>query len=787
MYREEKETMSRFNQTNNVVGRPQSVADMDYVLSAVHIELEIDEFEGVLAQYPGNDEFKKLRKERADLFVRRTRGRAANEQILLVPLAPETKLESARPLPVADYLDDIRALIAYRLPSAMPQFELQPRRFHTERISREKDILDRAFKRANIARPKECEGFHKFQRTAMKIQKIDQPGRKPSLCLTMSIGQKYEIEVPIHELITRKFDLTDCWVYDPAKHGREKWMGRVKRIDGAWLVVEGANGNRNLPLNGSYEYRIDARRDAFRRLLLQKLGSGRFAALERAEDMVLTNNFSGDGYLRKLSDYADKFTEMGALEAAPSVRFRFNGLVDAERPQQVHRIRKTQYCFSDDGKNRDEWPSNGLKEFGPFRQCKDTLKVLVAFPTESESDVKQFVEKLLHGHKGYGPLQAGFLRIFGIADVVTQWLPVEYAHGVRAEANCYVRAIEEHWDPDDRPDVALVFQRHRADIRERFDPYIATKAYLLTNGVPSQEILMATATKGGQQLPYILENVAIAMHAKLGGIPWTIVPVERNVHEIVIGMAHAETAGDRFVERKRYMGITTVFSNDGTYLFKAATGRCLFEEYPAELEQSVKKTIQRLQEELNWRKGARVRLVIHTRMPLRNTDVAAIWRSATRELRTGIDFEIACLMVHRDHPWKVLDPKTRTVDAQKDFALIKGARVPARGTTVDLGGNKWLLCLKDPSQMLRASEPVPQPLSVELHCGSRFDAANMKALVTQVLDFSALSWRTTRTISEPVTTYYAHLIAEKLNALESVDGWSDAALDSQLARSAWFL
>ena len=115
----------------------------------------------------------------------------------------------------------------------------------------------------------------------------------------------------------------------------------------------------------------------------------------------------------------------------------------------------------------------------------------------------------------------------------------------------------------------------------------------------------------------------------------------------------------------------------------------------------------------------------------------------------------------------------------------KGERVPLRGTVVHLGARQRLLCLKDGSLMLRPTDPMPQPIRLELHKQSTYD--KMDPLTKQVLDFAGLSWRSSRCIFEPVTTYYAHLIADMLNRLSTVEGWSDSALDTQLARSRWFL
>jgi hypothetical protein len=143
------------------------------------------------------------------------------------------------------------------------------------------------------------------------------------------------------------------------------------------------------------------------------------------------------------------------------------------------------------------------------------------------------------------------------------------------------------------------------------------------------------------------------------------------------------------------------------------------------------------------------------------------------------------------HPWKVVEPRqngrARNGGPSPGLAntQIKGERVPLRGTVVHLGARQHLLCLKDGSLMLRPTDPMPQPLRLELHRRSTYD--DMGALTRQVLDFAGLSWRSSRCISEPVTTYYAHLIADLLNRLSVVKEWSDPVLDTQLARSRWFL
>lgn len=62
---------------------------------------------------------------------------------------------------------------------------------------------------------------------------------------------------------------------------------------------------------------------------------------------------------------------------------------------------------------------------------------------------------------------------------------------------------------------------------------------------------------------YTLNNLALSLYAKLGGIPWTLSVQQRLVHEIIVGIGSARVGFDRLSERERLVGITTVFSGDG--------------------------------------------------------------------------------------------------------------------------------------------------------------------------------------------------------------------------------
>src|SRR5262249_54713790 len=87
----------------------------------------------------------------------------------------------------------------------------------------------------------------------------------------------------------------------------------------------------------------------------------------------------------------------------------------------------------------------------------------------------------------------------------------------------YREAIEGALRKSSDYDAALVaILDEHAHVDDGVNPYLHAKAILLTAGVPVQEFRMATATGDSYGLQYILQNMAVSLYAKMGGVPWTV-------------------------------------------------------------------------------------------------------------------------------------------------------------------------------------------------------------------------------------------------------------------------
>jgi hypothetical protein len=454
-----------------------------------------------------------------------------------------------------------------------------------------------------------------------------------------------------------------------------------------------------------------------------------------------------------------------------------------------------EYCFSSDRTQVDALPARGLDRFGPVDGSSFDTKeprLLVVCPAESQELVDAFVRQFLDGtgDAAKGAFRRGLVGTYRLNRVHTRFAPIRLAGVRRSVGSLYVDALKSELGRQKAPDIVLVVIRDEDAFVEQDNPYLAAKAFLLRQGVPSQEVRVSKVSSSQYDLPYILRDIAVATYAKLGGSPWTVRPTLPLSKEVVLGMAHAEF-GSRYSARTRYMGITTVFNSEGTYLLAAGTARCDYDDYPVELAKSVKQTLQRLAVDYAWSAGDVVRLVFHTTKPLTGQEVDMLADEAVASLGKEIQVQTAFLTIEQSHPYKVLAPHEKGTERYVELMrgghgkAMVGTCAPKRGLMIDLGRHKRLLCVNGPSLMKREGESIPHPLQVELHRRSTY--TDMGALVRQVFHFTGLSWRSMLPVTEPVTIYYPHLIARMLGRFTALPDWTDDLLDTRLRRSRWFL
>ncbi len=761
--------------TNPALGR--------YQLNCFSVEFSVQSV--TVSELPWSDEMDmgELRKSLGnDWFVLR-RG----DKIYGLATVPEPAIRFGQVktiLPLSDYdgLDFMRARLNEALPELLPKYQaerVRPFQF----LARKDEFI--AHFAANRQLPEVVKrGFAVRPRFELEARTIELIEGDLRVAVAMSVTMQWEISASLVDLTNQGVQLDGLYVVlRQPQPGERRLVGRVKSVNqGNVELDETMDGRTSIAAD---LVRLEGSKFSFKRCLSKLLGQRYrdFDAQRESWEASYTSGPSFDNVLGKLS------SSLKPVNLGPGIMATIGAAIPIENTEGAPIYRElppVEYCFDAAKTKRDTIPWNGLAKFGPYDSDtfeKRTPRILVVVPQSEQNKAEQVFGTFLDGVPN-GQFPVGFARLFNLRQVKLDTCPVaDHRLAQNQHATAYRAAIESHLSSGASYDAALVvvpdFSRQLPDDH---NPYLHAKALLLTNGIPSQELRVATLHQPATSLPYTLRNIAVALYAKMDGAPWTVSQPRTYNDEIVIGMGMAEVAGSRVEKRQRHMGITTVFLGDGNFLLSNISRECTYDEYPEVLKASTKSILAEVKRRNGWQPGDRVRIVFHSSKPLKNVEIDELIAECVADVAGEQIVEFASLQVSQDHPFKIID---RSQLGKKYGQTMKGVYAPARGFIMQLGASTRLLATNGPDQIKRPLSPLPAPLLVHLH--KRSTSKSLDALTEQILKFTSMTWRSTSPAAMPVTIYYSELIAELLARFRTLPDWSPALLNTKLRASKWFL
>lgn len=313
------------------------------------------------------------------------------------------------------------------------------------------------------------------------------------------------------------------------------------------------------------------------------------------------------------------------------------------------------------------------------------------------------------------------------------------------------------------------------------NPYFATKSIFLKRGIAVQSVLLETMAQPDNRLAFSLNHMSLATYAKLGGTPWLLASQHSTAHELVIGLGSYSASVSRTGSCERLVGITTVFSSDGSYLLTGRTAVAPFDQYSDALYGTLKSVITSVRDQDNWRRTDKVRLVFHVFKPFKDTEVKAVEQTVKDLALDNVTF--AFIHIARGHPYLIFDNEQEGIGNRDPK---KGVLSPSRGLCITLGDWESLIVFSGASELKRASDGMPRPCLLKLHHLSTFK--DMTYLANQAFEFASHSWRMFAPEPFPITIRYSDLIAERLSGLSNMSGWDDEAVKfGPIGNTLWFL
>lgn len=369
----------------------------------------------------------------------------------------------------------------------------------------------------------------------------------------------------------------------------------------------------------------------------------------------------------------------------------------------------------------------GMREYGPLKKADNSERKRLLFIYQNRNDANTLYRYLKNGLKHF----PGLLSYVGIPVALAgpdKGLPYQDVNSLPKTLSEF---LETHYPNSLYPDMLAVvigpFKRYESD-EEESASYFQIKKILLDKGIASQFISHDTINNYG--FHYSLPNIAIAILAKFGGVPWKLSKKKSN--ELIVGF------NTKLVEGDRYLGSAVFFDNEGR--LGGVKG------LPIDDKTAIIRSLKDAIAEYTSHVGMPERLIIHYYKPPSKDEISNI-----QKMLEDLSLSVPVAVV------EVNDSKSK-MDICFDADFNMG--MPESGVFVKIGKDEYLLFNNN-----RYKKSPPQKIDDELPIKLKLSFVNTGGfttheLIAQVYEFSRLNWKGLRQRSVPVTTTYSKTIAE---------------------------
>ena len=265
--------------------------------------------------------------------------------------------------------------------------------------------------------------------------------------------------------------------------------------------------------------------------------------------------------------------------------------------------------------------------------------------------------------------------------------------------------------------------------------YSQIKEALLERNIQSQVIYHKNPMLNG--FNYHIPNIAIATLAKLGGIPYTLA-TPRRTNDLIIGV------GAHLSKKKGVRFVGSAFSYDSRGMLRDFD--CFPDNDPNRITSNISTAIDNFLRSY----GKPERLVIHYYKTMSQREALPITQKL---LNLNLSIPVYVITIYKSETEGLIG-----------FDTTKADYMPESGTFLDMGGsfllynNERYLDIPKKAKML-----YPIKLKIQKICNgnpnSNLNMDEVTDLITQVYQFSRLSWKTIGMQNMPITTLYPELAA----------------------------
>jgi hypothetical protein len=286
--------------------------------------------------------------------------------------------------------------------------------------------------------------------------------------------------------------------------------------------------------------------------------------------------------------------------------------------------------------------------------------------------------------------------------------------------------------------------------------YYQLKEELLKHEISSQVMLKDTINDV-RGFPWSMNNIGIAMLAKLNGIPWRL---NRMINdELIVGVGAFMSAS----KKAKYIGNAFCFNNKGVF----ENFNCFRSDDMEQITGSIRKAIMKYK--IDYGENAK-RLVIHFYKKMSERELEPIMK-----MLNDFNWNIPVITITIN--------KTDSND-YVGFDMNTQHLMPLSGTILPIGQSQYLLFNNSHYNPKFKVSEFNFPLKLTFSCTVPAvieDKEVIQELTDQVYQFSRMYWKSNRQQNLPVTIKYPEMVAELFSHFEG------DTLPEFGRRNLWFL
>ena len=396
------------------------------------------------------------------------------------------------------------------------------------------------------------------------------------------------------------------------------------------------------------------------------------------------------------------------------------------------RLDSNQLLFA--GNHTTPVPFTGMRDFGPFKPPKWKSIHLFYILYKQDKPLASELHRMLFEGEGY----YGGLKVFAkVNPSIQKNFSIIFSNKYNPLPEIERQLRERTFEPDVRYMAIYISPWSKTEPDpEKKRIYFHLKELLLKHNITSQAIDELKIKNRNGYFHYSLTNIALAMLAKLDGIPWRLNSPVKN--ELIIGVGafkHTDT-------QVNYIGSAFSFNNNGgfnnfEYFLKHETILLA-----GSIADSVRRYVT-LNQHIE-------RLIIHFYKKMSQKELKPI--------------EEALQQLHLDIPVFIVSINKTESKSLIGFDTTWPGLMPLSGTYINIGRHQYLLFNNTRYSNLPIKEtdgfPLPVKLSIDCNRKQLLELPQISGeLIEQVYQFSRLYYKSVRQQGLPITIKYPEILA----------------------------